>query len=98
MRHSFFTGGVSSMMEVACFRAAEKMRDSSRCARPPMRSDRLSHGWCEGPSDSAARKVRTEHARRIAVRSQALSRAQPKPVTTDNIHELDDPLLTRNMS
>ena len=53
-----------------------------------MRSDRLSHGWCERPSDSAARKVRIENARRLAAARQRLSGARPKPVTTDNIHEL----------
>jgi uncharacterized protein YcaQ len=34
------------------------------------------------------RKVRIEHARRLAVARQRLSGARPKPVTTDDIHEL----------
>ncbi len=34
------------------------------------------------------RKVRIEHARRLAVAHQRLSGARPKPVTTDDIHEL----------
>jgi len=34
------------------------------------------------------RKVRIEHARRLAVARQRLSGARPKPVTTDDIHDL----------
>jgi uncharacterized protein len=34
------------------------------------------------------RKVRIEHARRLAVARQRLSGPRPKPVTTDDIHEL----------
>jgi len=34
------------------------------------------------------RKVRTEHARQLAIARQRLSGSRPKPVTTDDIHEL----------
>ncbi|TMC44864.1 MAG: winged helix-turn-helix domain-containing protein [Chloroflexi bacterium] len=34
------------------------------------------------------RKVRIEHARRLAVARQRLSGSRPKPITTDHIHEL----------
>jgi hypothetical protein len=59
-----------------------------------MRSDRLSSAWCARRSNSAARahglrrKVRIEHARRLAVSRQRLSGSRPKSVTTDHIHEL----------
>jgi uncharacterized protein len=53
-----------------------------------MRRDRPSHGWCGRRLSSAVRKVRIEHARRLAVRRQRLSGPRPKPVTTDGIHEL----------
>src|SRR3982074_250995 len=34
------------------------------------------------------RKLRIEHARRLAVARQRLSGSRPKPVTTDDIHDL----------
>ena len=59
-----------------------------------MRSDRPSAERFARRSNSAARaeglrrKVRIEHARRLAVSRQRLSGSRPKSVTTDHIHEL----------